>query len=402
MIKQKKILILGASRYYSKSIEAARHAGYFVILADRNSQSYAFAFADATEVCDIVDKEAVLEISKKHRISAIIPVNDYGVPTAAYVAAKLGLIGISEETAFWATNKSAMRKKWIESGIPCPRIELAETHEEAKNAIKSIGLPCILKPTGGYGGASRGVIVIENESKIDDALSFATSFYADKTLLIESFIEAEVEHSAEVLIINGNPIVLAIADKIKSPLPFRVDKNVLYPSRIKGKEYKLLEDTIINAVLALKIQIGAAHVEIATTSKGPVLFELGARCGGGGTPEPIIPYVTGVEYFITVIKCLAGDVVESVKPVYKAACNYHFITPSPGRVNKISVPEKFEKKGIDVLDFELFIKNGDTIKNVETGLDRSGFFIIGGPQISTLLDVGKEFEKSINIEYYID
>jgi hypothetical protein len=45
MINKKKVLILGASRYYSKSIEAARLAGYFVILADKNSQSFSFSFA---------------------------------------------------------------------------------------------------------------------------------------------------------------------------------------------------------------------------------------------------------------------------------------------------------------------------------------------------------------------
>lgn len=402
MNKQKRILILGASRYYSKSIEAARRAGYYVIVADRNPQAYAFAYADASEVCDIIDKEAVLVVALRYGIDAIVPVNDYGVPTAAFVAGKLGLPGISEETAYWATHKGAMRKKWIASGVPCPKLELVETAEQARAAIKSIGLPCILKPTGGYGGASRGVIVIDNESMIEDAITFATRFYADKTLLVESFIDAQVEHSAEVLVINGMPIVLAIADKIKSPLPFRVDKNVLYPTRIKGDAYRLLEKTICDAVLALNIKVGAAHVEIATTDKGPVLFELGARCGGGGTPEPIIPYVTGIEYFISIIKSLAGDPVENIRPLYKRACNYHFITPSPGLVKDIRIPETFKTNGTEILDFEMLVKPGESIRNVETGLDRAGFLIIGGESVELVLEVGKEIENTIEIEYELN
>ncbi len=401
MNKQKKVLILGASRYYSKSIEAARRAGYYVIAADRNPQSYAFAYADASEVCDIIDKQSVLEVAKKYAIDAIVPVNDYGVPTAAYVAAKLDLHGISEETAYWATNKGAMRKKWVASGVPCPKLELVETAEQAREAIKSIGLPCILKPTGGYGGASRGVIVIDNESTIEEAISFATRFYTDKTLLVESFIDAQVEHSAEVLVINGKPVVLAIADKIKSPLPFRVDKNVLYPTKISGEAYRLLEKTICDAVLALNIHVGAAHVEIATTTKGPVLFELGARCGGGGTPEPIIPYVTGVEYFVAIIKSLAGDPVEAIQPMYKRACNYHFITPTPGVVKNISTPENFAVQGTEILDFEMLVKPGDTIKRVETGLDRAGFLIIGGESVEQVLEVGNTYENAIKIEYEV-
>lgn len=402
MSKQKKVLILGASRYYSRSIEAARRAGYYVIAVDRNSQAYAFAYADASEACDIIDKVAVLAVAKKYDIDAIVPVNDYGVPTAAYVASQLGLPGISEETAYWATNKGAMRKKWITSGVPCPRLELVETAEQARDAIKNIGLPCILKPTGGYGGASRGVIVINDDSKIEEAIGFATKFYADKTLLVESFIEAQVEHSAEVLVINGKPIVLAIADKIKSPLPFRVDKNVLYPTRIKGSAYQLLEKTICDAVLALNIQVGAAHVEIASTANGPVLFELGARCGGGGTPEPIVPYITGIEYFIAIIRSLAGDPIEAIQPSYRRACNYHFITPKPGLVKNISLPENFATKGTEILDFDMLVKPGDTIRGVETGLDRAGFLIIGGESVEQVLEVGNDFENAIKIEYELD
>lgn len=399
MIKQKKVLILGASRYYSKSIEAAQRAGYFVIAVDRNPDAYAFAVADAFEVCDIVDKEGVLSVAKKHKISGIVPINDYGVPTAAFVAARLGLPGISEQTAFWSTNKGAMRERWIEKGVPCPKLQLAQTREECIKAIEEIGLPCILKPANGYGGASRGVIVIRENGEIDESISFAQKFYEDQTVLVEGFIQATMEHSVELLVVNGKPHILAVSDKIKTPLPYRVDKNVMYPTSLSKADRLKLEQTVKEAVVALDINIAAAHVEIASTKEGPVLLELGARCGGGGTPEPIIPYVTGVSYFVSMVQLLTGDDVTDLIPSLNRACNYHFITPKPGRIKSIRLPEDLINKP-NILDFELLKREGDEIQFVKTGLDRAGFVIVGGNSQKEVLSMGNEIESNIVFEYF--
>ncbi|MRS03284.1 lactate dehydrogenase, partial [bacterium] len=59
---RKRLIILGASRYYAKSIEAARKAGYFIIALDRNPVADGFSSADVGISCDIVDKERVLQI----------------------------------------------------------------------------------------------------------------------------------------------------------------------------------------------------------------------------------------------------------------------------------------------------------------------------------------------------
>ena len=120
-MKDKKILILGGSRYYSRCIEGLKDSGYFVIVADRDRNADGFSFSDAYEICDIVDEKAILRIAMKYRIDAIVPINDYGVPTASYVSSKLRISGISLETAKLSTNKEAMRKCWSESGIPCPK-----------------------------------------------------------------------------------------------------------------------------------------------------------------------------------------------------------------------------------------------------------------------------------------
>lgn len=394
----KTVLILGASRYYLRSIEAARAAGYRVIAVDRNPDSPGFSAADQFAVCDIVDKEGILTLAKRFNVNGIVPVNDYGVPTAAYVASKLGLPGISEAAAFLSSDKAAMREKWLQDGVPCPVVRQGQSVSELKSAIKEVGLPCILKPAHGIGGASRGVIVIKNESETEDAIRFSQSFYSDKTTLVESFIVAEVEHSAEVLIYNGSVHVIAVSDKVKTPLPFRVDKNVLYPTSINGEWLQRLKETIQKAVLSLGITQGAAHVELATTPEGFVLFELGARCGGGGTPEPIVPYVTGVKEFTDLVRICCGDrpLIEMNAAI--RGCNYHFIVLSPGVVAQVHGWDSITGDP-DVLDAELFVKEGSVIEEVKTGLQRSGFIIVGGADREAAYRKGLELESRLKITY---
>lgn len=396
----KKILILGASRYYIKSIEATKQAGYYVIAVDRSPESAGFSAAHEYFVCDIIDKEGVLKIARQLNINAIVPVNDYGVPTAAYVASKLGIKYISEETADVATNKEKMRKQWIKDGIPCPIVEVAENAEQIKGAIEKVGLPCILKPAHGYGGASRGVIVVRDRNQIDEAIKFSVSFYSDPATLVESFIESIYEHSAEVLVYNGVPHVIAISDKIKTPLPYRVDKNVLYPSKMYETErINSLKKTISDAVVSVGITMGAAHVELATTESGFVLFELGARCGGGGTPEPIVHYSTGVDEFVEQVRILVGDEPLKLVPDKNLGCNYHFIVPEPGKIKTITGIDKvYAMNGI--LDFEFFKKPNEEIFMVKVGTERSGFIISTGKNQEEAYKKGCEAEELIKITYY--
>lgn len=395
---KKKIIILGASRYYSKSIEAARGAGYHVIAIDRNPNSEGFKAADESFVCDISDEQSVLQIAKKLKVSGIIPVNDIGVPVASFVSKALELKGISQQSVVWATNKEEMRKRWIQMGVPCPKVFMAVDRSDFYRGVDYVGFPCILKPAHGLGGASRGVIVVNSRHELEDAIDFAQGFYEDKSTLIESFVIAEYEHSAEVLIYEGIPYVIAISDKIKTPLPYRVDKNVLYPTNIQGDRLEDLKKVIKDSVKALGLECGAAHVELATTADGFVLFELGARCGGGGTPEPIVHFSTGINEFVEMVRILAGDKPVCLEPIYNRGCNYHFIIPEPGQIKSLKGIEKISTLE-GVLDFEFFRKPGDFIPAVTVGTERSGFIITAAETREVAYKLGLEAEKILEIEF---
>jgi biotin carboxylase len=396
---RKKIMILGASRYYSMSIESVKRAGYFVIAVDKNPEADAFKISDAYVVCDTIDKDGVLKAAIEHKIDGIVSVNDYGVPTAAYVAKHMKLPGISEEAAFLSTDKEAMRAKWIKEGVPCPLVEKGTSLSEVSSAIKKVGFPCVLKPAHGIGGGSRGVIVVHNEEEIANAVEHAQRYYENKELLIESFIQSEFEHSAECLVYGGKVYVLAVSDKVKIPLPYRVDTDVLYPSLVTGERLARLKEVVSQSVLSLGIDCGAAHVELATTKDGFCLFELGARCGGGGTPEPICTHVSGINQFLEQVKILVGDKDINLFPKSENPCNYHFIILKPGTIKSIRADFESIRKNENVLDADLIAKAGQVINDVSTGPDRAGFIITKGKTIQEARETAKSMERFVTVDF---
>lgn len=394
----KKVLIFGAGRYYISCIQAAREAGYITIAIDRDPNAAGASYAHYFEPVDFSDVTATLKVARQYRIDGVVPLNDYGVRTAAIISQELMLPGIDLMTAQRATDKEDMRKCWVERGVPSPPFRAVFNKVELQKAIKEIGFPLIFKPADSRGGGSRGVSIVESEKDVAAGFDYARLFYEDPRVVVERCVSG-IEHSAETVTYEGKTHILAISDKIKTPPPYRVDKKVLYPTALEGKRLKQLKTTIIHAVQSLGIKTGPAHVELCSTENGPILFELGARCGGGGTPTPIMPYISGVEMFKEVVRIAVGDKPHVLEPKWNRGCSYHFLTPLPGRLKEVRNMEK-AKHSEGVLDMEVFVKTGDTIPVVRYGWNRSGFIIAGGQNRTEALLNGNRAEAVLKFVYH--
>ena len=391
----KKILILGGSRYYLKTIKTAKRLGYHTIVSDQNPHADGFKESSESIVIDIKDYAKILEFCKINCVDGIIALNDFGVYTAAYVSEKLNLPGIDPNIAKIAINKAKLRNEWQIHNQPNPEFDVVNSFRDCLEACHRIGFPVILKPAVSMGG-SRGVIFVDSTNNLKDAYRFATSFYSDKTILVEEYLKG-LEHSGEVLIYNYKAYVIAVSDKIKSQLPARVDKNIIYPTIVRGEKLEHLKKVIANSVECLKIKSGCAHVECCSTEEGQVkLFELGLRPGGGSIPDPIVPFVTGINQIKEYIRMGMGEPPEETIPKINRACNFHFITPKPGKIKKIVIGKKLLSNPA-VLDFAFFPKEGDVIPEIKVGSDRSGFIVVGGNSRQEVLSMGYDLEKEVKI-----
>ena len=135
----------------------------------------------------------------------------------------------------------------------------------------------------------------------------------------------------------------------------------------------------------LKLENWITHIEVITHKGDVKLIDFGARGGGAGyIPTMIVPNVSGINMMKEFIKILLNEKNINIKRLQKTAVVYRFFTPTPGKVVDI--------KGIDhvqsmenLLDFHLNIGVGDIIPQINTQLDRAGYFVIKAQSLNSAL-----------------
>ncbi len=396
-MRSNRILILGGGRYNVPSILAAREAGFFTLVADRDADAPGLKAADHPLPIDLNHCDALIEaINTFGGIDGVVSMAEVGIRAAARISARMGLPSISEAAAAHATSKAAMRDRWRNLPGHSIDFEVVTTLEGAERAAAKIGFPLIFKPDRSFGG-SRGVTRVNSAGEVAAAFAGARSGgLSDSAVVIEPFVDG-TEHSAEVLIWQGKTSVLCVGQKVKSLLPYRVDVSVQYPAELTSAQQRRVSDMCHRAVTALGLTQGVAHVEFAYTKEGPVLFELGARSGGGHTPQ-IAFHVSGVNEFVESCRMACGMAPLQFTPTATRGADYRFLVFPPGIVENIYIPGTFADDK-SILDVAVTVQPGTTIGPLHSTSDRAGFLVTLGKNLEEAVACADRGCRQISIRY---
>lgn len=387
----KKIAVLGAGIYNIRVYEKLRENGFYTLAIDGNADAPAAKYADEFVHLNFTNKEEVLAYFKNHEVDAIMPINDWGTKTAAYVSEKLGLRGISEEAALAATDKGMMRQTWEKNGIPNPPFFVFATLDELKQGISAIGFPCVIKPTDS-GGSGRGISVLKSEEDLEWAFEFAIPFVRNNRLICEGFVNG-TELTVETISDNGIVHVLAMSDKEKPDLRTRVATSLNYPAQLTSDQEALVVDTVKKAVGALGIHTGMAHTEVIIDGMQITMVETGARGGGGHIFHTIIEAVSGIAAPVAYAQLLTGD-GGFAGPILKRGAVYRFFNPPHGILKEVQGLEEVGKWP-GILDIGMIKKAGEEVGNLKNSLERAGHVITGGKDRDTAVELANKAEEHI-------
>jgi len=373
-MRGKRILILGGGRYNVPSIRAAQKAGFLTFVADRNAEAPGLRIADHAFAIDVNDLDSLVDAVKENKgVDGVVAMAEAGVRAAAQISARLGLPSISENAAENATSKALMRRLWRQIGTYSPEFRIATTLNEAEYAAAELApFPLMFKPDRSFGG-SRGVTRIERSEEVSAAFAAAKAgAIGNSDVVVERCVEG-TEHSCEVLIWKGKSSLLCVGQKIKSTPPYRVDVSVQYPAQLTLTQLKIVADMCQRAVTALGLTQGLAHIEFGYSAGGPVLFELGARAGGGHTPE-IAHHVSAVNEFVEACRMACGIPPIQIAPMGHRGADYRFLIFPPGVVESVKMAPYLTDDPA-VLDVGLTVRPGDTIRPLQSTSDRAGFVV---------------------------
>ncbi len=390
----KKIAVLGAGIYNIRVYEKLRQGGFYTIAVDGNAHAPGAEYADEFVHLNFTDHEILYQYFAQNPVDALMPVNDWGTKSAAYVNAKLGLKGISETAALAATDKGIMRETWQQAGVPNPPFFVFSTLDELKNNIQNIGFPCVIKPTDS-GGSGRGISVLKSADDLEWAYDFAKPFVRNNRFICEGFVEG-TELTIETLSVNGEVYILAVSDKEKPDLRTRVATSLNYSAKLTEAQLALVEDTVKRAIKALGIHTGMGHTEAIINGMEIRMVETGARGGGGHIFHTIIEAVSGINAPVALANLLTG-IQPDLSTILKRGAIYRFFNPPAGILKSVQGIEEV-KSWPGVLDIGMIKKPGDEVGNLKNSLERAGHVITSGENRSAAIALADKVEQTVKFE----
>ena len=391
-------MMLGAGPLQVPAILKLKELGYFLILCDYNPNALGMKFADIPLIISTVDKEAVLLWASQNKPDFVMTsTTDAPMRTVAYVCEKLGLpCGNSYEDSICATVKSEMRDRLKKFGVPIPRYYKCESLDEFISAVRSFDRECIIKPSDS--AASRGVELIKSclsDTDLTLKYNLCKSCARNGIVMVEEFMRGD-EVSVECFIVNGRVNILAITDKLVTPLPYFVEighsEQSLLPEEIKSKIINVTR----RAIGAIGIKNGVSHTEIKVTEEGPKIVELAARLGGDYIASRLVPLSTGIDMVGNSVLQSLGESVD-IAPKFNKGSAIRFIYGNPGVLKNLYADEKLkELKGVREVEF--YSKPGDKVNALHSSNDRLGHVIVQADTAKEAINIADAALKNIKVE----
>lgn len=383
----KRLLIIGASILQLPAIKKAKEMGLYVGVADYNPNAIGIPFADKYYNVSTIDAEGVYQAAKDFGAEGIMTLaTDMPMRSLAYACEKLGLVGITFDTAVKATDKGEMIKTFEAKGVEHPLYRIATKGK--LDRTDDLVFPLITKPVDNSG--SRGVMLVHNEEELKEALLYSSENGRGGDVIVEEYMQGP-EVSVEVMVKDGVAHILQITDKLTTGAPHFVEMGHSQPSRLPDDTKAKIRDLASRAALSVGIKNGPAHVEIIVTKNGPKMVELGARMGGDCITTHLVPLSTGVDMVGNTIKIALGEEPDLEIKFDKGSAIRYFNAPS-GTIASIEGVEEAEKlEGVKEISF---VKNvGDKTGEIGSSTDRIGFVIA---QADTPEEAVKICERAIS------
>ncbi|WP_455650413.1 ATP-grasp domain-containing protein [Enterocloster citroniae] len=367
----KRLLIIGASILQLPAIETAKKMGLYVGVADFDPTAAGIPYADRYFNISTIDEEGIYQAAKEMEADGIMTLaTDMPMRSVAYASQRLGLVGISYDTAIKATDKGEMIKAFEAAGVEHPWYFILTDIRDLEHVADNIIYPCISKPVDNAG--SRGVMLIKCREELKEAVRYSFANGRRGRVIIEEYLQGS-EVSVEVMALEGDIHILQVTDKLTTGAPHFVEMGHSQPSCLGKKAVDSIKDLAVRAVKSLGIYNGPAHVEIMLTEAGPRLIELGARMGGDCITTHLVPLSTGIDMVELAIRISLGEKPD-IGPVYEKGSAIRYFKARPGKMKKVSGIED-AKKLYGIYQITLIKKPGDVIGEIGSSVDRIGYVI---------------------------
>ena len=191
----RKIMLLGSGELGKEFVIAAQRLGQTVIACDRYAGAPAMQVADACEVFDMLDGDALEAAIAKHRPDIVVPEIEAIRTERLYDIEQQGVQVVPSARAVnYTMNRKAIRDLAAkELGLKTARYFYARSYDELCSAAEQIGFPCVVKPLMSSSG--KGQSVVRGPEDLEHAWNYGCEGSRGdiRELIVEEFISFDSE-----------------------------------------------------------------------------------------------------------------------------------------------------------------------------------------------------------------
>ncbi|MCY4590109.1 MAG: carbamoyl-phosphate synthase large subunit [Alphaproteobacteria bacterium] len=257
----------------TQACKALREEGYRVILVNSNPATIMTDpdMADATYV-EPITPEMVRQVIANERPDALLPT--MGGQTALNTALALArdgvlerfgveLIGADLAAIEKAEDRLQFRSAMERIGLESPRSHLVSSEEEARDALESVGLPAIIRPSFTLGGTGGGIAY--NAPEFEEIVRSGLRISPVGTVLIEESVLGWKEFEMEVVRDCADNCIIICSIENVDPMGIHTgDSITVAPAlTLTDKEYQRMRDASIAVLREVGVDTGGSNVQFA-------------------------------------------------------------------------------------------------------------------------------------------
>jgi len=189
------LMLLGSGELGREFAIAAKRLGCRIIACDRYENAPAMQLADAFEVFQMLDGNALRAAVEKHKPDVIIPeIEAIDTATLAELEKEGWRVAPSAKAVQLTMNRDGIRDFAAnELGLTTSHYRFAESRDEAMAASEQIGFPCVVKPVMSSSG--KGQTTAKNAEEVGPAWDYAVAnMRGDRPrVIVEEYIAFDSE-----------------------------------------------------------------------------------------------------------------------------------------------------------------------------------------------------------------